>query len=666
MSKLRLAGKPATSSFTTTEGQLMELEAILYQIDNNDMALPEFQRGYVWNRDQVRGFMSSLYRRYPVGGLLVWVTATESAPIKAGNKTAMSSVRMLLDGQQRITTLYGIVRGTPPPFFEGDVNAFTGLYFNLEEETFEFYSAAKMAKEPMWIDVTKLMAKGLAWVLPLLPETADQEVCINRLNEVAQIAKVDFHIEELIGPDKTLDVVVDIFNRVNSGGTKLSKGDLALAKLCAEWPDARQALRSKLKAWRDAGFEFKLEWLLRNVTTVLTGQSLFSGLEDVSAAEFQKGLATCDQAVSYLLNLTSARLGLDHDRVLGGRYAFPIMAKYFVQAGGKVSSAEEQGKLLYWYVHSFLWGRYAGSTETMLNRDLATLKENGLDGLIEELRNFRADLVIRPGDFAGSTRGARFYPLLYLMTRTAKARDLAAGGLELTAHMLGKLSSLQVHHIFPQSQLYDVDYKRGQVNAIANFCFLTQDANLEILNRPPEDYFAEAETKIPGALESQWIPTDPALRHLDKYSDFLAARRELLASAANVALDALIATPGLATEVPSELSASAIVAVSSDEADSGATEVASRRVGDLVEEHGLARPELVEVVVDQASGAELGIADFMWPDGLQGAYDEPVVLVLDGDSAEMERMAEAGYQVLASVEALEALLARRSAKLIGT
>ena len=99
------------------------------------------------------------------------------------------------------------------------------------------------------------------------------------------------------------------------------------------------------------------------------------------------------------------------------------MSKFVVQSGGKVSSAEEQGKLLYWYVHSFLWGRYAGSTESTLNRDLTTLAKGGLDGLIEELRNSRADLVIRPGDFAGSTRGARFYPLLYLMTRTAKARD---------------------------------------------------------------------------------------------------------------------------------------------------------------------------------------------------------------------------------------------------
>ena len=231
----------------------MEVEAILYQIDSGDMALPEFQRGYVWNRDQVRGFMSSLYKRYPVGGLLVWLTATESAPIRTGDKPTMSSVRMLLDGQQRITTLYGIIRGKAPLFFEGDKNTFTGLHFHLGEETFEFYSAAKMANDPMWISVTKLMKDGLGWVLPLLPTGEDQQFYFDRLNQVAQIAKIDFHIEEVVGAGKTLEVVVDIFNRVNSGGTKLSKGDLALAKLCAEWSEARQELRSKLASWKAAG-----------------------------------------------------------------------------------------------------------------------------------------------------------------------------------------------------------------------------------------------------------------------------------------------------------------------------------------------------------------------------------------------------------------------------
>ena len=77
------------------------------------------------------------------------------------------------------------------------------------------------------------------------------------------IKEIDLHIEEVTGEDKTVDVVVDIFNRVNSGGTKLSKGDLALAKICAEWPEARDQMKTELEKWREAGFHFKLDWLLR-------------------------------------------------------------------------------------------------------------------------------------------------------------------------------------------------------------------------------------------------------------------------------------------------------------------------------------------------------------------------------------------------------------------
>ncbi len=120
--------------------------------------------------------------------------------------------------------------------------------------------------------------------------------------------------------------MVDIFNRVNSGGTKLSQGDLALAKLCAQWPAARQEMQARLDKWARAGFHFRLEWLLRHVNTIVTGEALFSALKEVDTTTFQHGLLQAEQAVDTLLNLISGRLGLDHDRVLGGRYAFPLLS----------------------------------------------------------------------------------------------------------------------------------------------------------------------------------------------------------------------------------------------------------------------------------------------------------------------------------------------------
>src|SRR5262245_31966517 len=130
----------------------MKISTILDHIDSGHMALPEFQRGYVWNRDQVRGLFDSLYRRHPVGGLLVWATEPKTATHRGDGPLAAGVVKLLLDGQQRMTSLYGVVRGKPPKFFDGNAQPFTGLRFHLETEAFGFYQPLKMQDDPLWID----------------------------------------------------------------------------------------------------------------------------------------------------------------------------------------------------------------------------------------------------------------------------------------------------------------------------------------------------------------------------------------------------------------------------------------------------------------------------------------------------------------------------------
>ena len=248
----------------------------------------------MWNRDQVRGLFDSLYRRHPVGGLLVWATESKTATHRGDGPLAAGVVKLLLDGQQRMTSLYGVVRGRPPKFFDGNVQAFTGLRFHLEEETFAFYQPVKMRDDPLWIDVTKLTLKGTAGLgefvthLSGQPElTAKVGDYVARLSRLLGVADIDLHVEEVTGADKTLGVVVDIFNRVNSGGTKLSRGDLALAKICADWPDARDTMKTKIKEWSKADYRFSLDWLLRSVNTALTGEARFQFLHEKTAAEMR-------------------------------------------------------------------------------------------------------------------------------------------------------------------------------------------------------------------------------------------------------------------------------------------------------------------------------------------------------------------------------------------
>ncbi len=631
----------------------MKIETILDQIDLGSMALPEFQRGYVWNRDQVRGLMHSLYRKHPVGSLLVWVTKTESANVRGDGALAPGSVKLLLDGQQRITSLYGIIRGKAPQFFDGDQRAFTGLYFNLEDEVFEFYAPVKMKDNPLWIDVSNLMHIGAGESIKrivTIPEfQTNITTYINRLNAIDTIKQIDLHIEDVAGEDKTVDVVVDIFNRVNSGGTKLSKGDLALAKICAESPNARGEMKVRLDKWKKAGFDFKLEWLLRCVNAIVTGEALFSFLEDVNPLKFRNGLEQTEKAVDTVLNMVSSRLGLDHDRVLGSRYSFPVIARYLTQRGGRITDHEERGKLLYWYVNTFLWGRYAGSTESVLNQDLDAIeKDDGaLDRLIALLRQQRGDLRVRPSDFLGWSRGARFYPLLYMLTRSAHAKDWATGD-ELSNHLLGRMSTLEIHHIFPKARLYEHGVSKREANALGNFTFLTKETNLLVSDRYPAAYLEEYAKKSPGAIESHWIPMDRNLWKPENYPAFLEARRELLAKAANEFLESLMVGTVVEERVIAPVLDRPVVVVPGG--IEGEEELVLRQCNQWIAEQGLPEGEIEYELVDPKSGETVAILDLAWPNGLQEGYSQPVALLIDEPTEVEEAVNRAGFQFFTKID----------------
>ena len=147
------------------------------------------------------------------------------------------TISLLLDGQQRLTSLYGIIRGETPRFFDGNPNAFTGLYFNLDEENFEFYAPIKMKDNPLWIDITALFQKdGLGPALqkvitnPSLATKSSQYIA--HLNAINNIKDIELHIDYVSGEDKTVDIVVDIFNRVNSACPNSRRRSCSRKSMC--------------------------------------------------------------------------------------------------------------------------------------------------------------------------------------------------------------------------------------------------------------------------------------------------------------------------------------------------------------------------------------------------------------------------------------------------
>jgi len=303
------------------------------------------------------------------------------------------------------------------------------------------------------------------------------------------------------------------------------------------------------------------------------------------------------------------------------------MVRYLDKLNGPLSE-QARDKLLFWFVQAGMWGRFSGSTESYIDQDLAAISgdDGGLDKLLEQLRLWHGGLRVEPGHFTGWSLGARFYPVLYLLTRMGEARDWGTG-LPLKASLLGKMNRLEVHHIFPKAQLYKLNYKKPEVNALANFCFLTKETNLNISARLPQDYFPEIEKNHPGVLASQWIPTNPELWNIENYLVFLEERKVLLADETNRRLAELLHGDirWLEGAEPAVQAPPVVLGEISSKDEEEELEAANA----WVKEQGLPGGIISYEFTNPETGEQQAAFDLAWPNGLQAGLSQPVALLLN-------------------------------------
>lgn len=156
--------------------------------------------------------------------------------------------------------------------------------------------------------------------------------------------------------------------------------------------------------------------------------------------------------------------------------------------------------------------------------------------------------MVEGRDLIGASWRTGWSSIAYVVARNRGAKDWS-NGLTVRGNLVGKSNAAEYHHIFPQSLLYRpngpydsrVAKDQQRVNEIANIAYLTSGSNKEIGNKKPAEYLPRVQERFPQALEQQSVPLNPALWELDRYEDFLAARRELLANAINDFMESLIA-----------------------------------------------------------------------------------------------------------------------------
>ena len=538
----------------------MKISTILDKVDEKQLFVPAFQREYVWKRDDAKLLIDSLIKEYPTGTMLTWET-DQPPELKGPHKynAKQGAVRLLLDGQQRVTTLYMLIRGELPPYYTAaEIMADPrGLYVNVDTLELAYYMKTKMERNPLWRDITDLFrGKISAFDLQFACSTIGKSRTIDELNHYNDNINAITRIKDREFPEQTIPIkanireAIDIFYKVNASGVALTDAELAMAQISGYWPEARDLFKAKLADLENAGFGFRLDFLVY----VLLGcvHHMGSDMHKLHAQDNKADLQSAwdrlgKQVLDYVVNLLRTRAFVDHLHEINSPYALvPIIVYCFDKKGTHLTDLEIR-KMVKWFYYSQIRARYVSQLPQKLDRDLRTLTESEqpFDNLLQVIAEERP-LEVLPLEFAGR---ATQHPLFSMVRWYLKSRAAVCLTTGVSLHKsMGKKYQIEMDHIFPFSRLKDAGYGRGNrvkyslAQEFTNRALLTQVANRSKAAMDAALYLADVAEKFPKALDLQCIPTDRELWKIGNYEKFLETRRALLASHINAFLDGITVT----------------------------------------------------------------------------------------------------------------------------
>src|SRR5579859_1197408 len=541
------------------------VEELVGMIERGELRLPEMQRRYVWRSTRVRDLLDSLYRGYPSGAILLWET-DEGVPLQefavAQQRNPYQSTRLLLDGQQRLTSLSAVIRGEPLTVrgrrrpiellfnldHPDELAIVTEVNENGDDDDDEdladdetdlsedelqkrfnrmtfVVSTKKLEQAPHWVRVTDVFKTDED--APFLERAGIEKVSDPRFKKYSQrlarlrgVRKYMYRMD-VLERSLSYEEVTEIFVRVNSLGAKLRSSDLALAQITAKWRGSLKTFQEFQSRCGQLGFDLDLGLHLKNLIAFATGQSRFLTVGSISLEALQKAWAECVPGMEFALNFVRSNAGIDSPALLSSPFMLVALAFYGHKRQYTLSSAEAD-RLRHWLLLANAKGRYSrGSSETILDQDLALLRQGGgADDLLDRLRNQVGRLDVAPEELEGRNQRSALFKTMFLAFRDDGARDWQSN-LAIALDHSGSQHRLQFHHIFPKALLKS-GYTTRESDDIANLAFIAGRTNRRISDTPPSAYFPSVvQTAGAAALHQQCIPTDPALLSIEAYKRFV-------------------------------------------------------------------------------------------------------------------------------------------------
>lgn len=536
----------------------MKISQIIDKINENHLFVPAFQREYVWKKKDAKNLVDSLINDYPTGTMLTWET-TNPPELKGDYiyEISKGAVKLILDGQQRITTLYMLMTGEIPPYYtEKEIlNDIRGLHVNVKTRILEYYRKTTMENDPTWVDITQIF-KGNVRTRDIIDELEEknngdrlpreQENQIDdNIESIKRIREREF-LEQVIPAKATIKEAIDIFYIVNSSGVNLTDAELALAQISGYWPKAREEFKAKLDELKSKGWVFNLDFIVYSLLATVHRQG--SKMEKLHTADNKDKIKAAwkklDEGVlDYTFNLMQSQAYIDHTDEINSVYALiPIITYVYLKPNHKLTE-DEIKKVVKWFYYSQIRFRYISQLQQKLDKDLKIVgnSESPFDELLKIIEEERP-LEIKSSEFVG--RDIR-HPLFSLMRWYFKSQGAVClgTGLQLRKNM-GKKYELERDHIFAYSVLRDSEYydmndrfDYALAQEITNRAILTSTENRTKSAKFADVYLSQVKEQFPNALKLQCIPENEELWKIENYKDFLQVRRDLLTDKLNYFLN---------------------------------------------------------------------------------------------------------------------------------
>ncbi len=534
--------------------------------------LPNIQRPFVWNEDQIARLFDSIMREYPISTLLVWKTKEQVKhrkfidnflpDLKLTNFYVPDNTRskmMVLDGQQRLQSLFIGLRGS---YFGRELyfDVLSGVLAAPEDIRYRFAFKDEASGVWPWVKF-----KDVVFEKSKLPgeiaEALIAEALINRalaplsdsdkrsVGRNIERARQEFvnddniTFQELDGIDNPdaykVDDIVEIFIRANSGGTKLGKSDLLFSLLTSSWDAADGEMETLLEDLNQSSFAFDRDFVLKACLTVL-GKGARYEVEKFRDGKTKEEIIDkwpeLAEAIKSVRDLLVAKTYIRSDKAMPSYLALIPLIYFRHHFPAKFSANTDMAAYL---LRVLVTGVFGGSPDNLIDKLVRNIQDQGDFVLSEVYGVIRADgrsMEITPNVLFEQYYGSRSIHLFFNLWYRDFDYSPALGA-----------NGPQVDHIFPQSLLKTVKdvnpdsgkrnilhYRAEQRDQIANCMLLTADENgfSGKCDTSPAEWFDPSRFPSPDAhvqyLRLHLIPEDASLWMLDRYDDFIEARKALI------------------------------------------------------------------------------------------------------------------------------------------